>query len=92
MASSPKMSPAPNVASVSVRPAAVLAHGADAPGAHHVARIAAIALPEHHVAGIEMAGHRHRRDLRQILVGASVTNRGTLCRRAIVSSLVAAIV
>ena len=58
IASSPKMSPGPNVASVIVRPSPCVADRARMALAHDVAGVAGVAFAEHHLARLELARHR----------------------------------
>ena len=48
-------------------PVRVLAHGAGPPGAHDVARVAAVPLAEHDLAGIELPRHRQVGDPLQVV-------------------------
>ena len=62
IASSPKMSPGPKVASVIVRPSPWLRIARALTVAHDVTGVAVVALAEHELPRVELARHRHLRD------------------------------
>ena len=58
----------------------VLARELTDAGAHHVARVAVVALAEDHLAPVVAAGHRHLRDL--IELASSSPAKTSTCARA----------
>ena len=69
IASSPKMSPGPNVRERDLAAVGVLAQGARVAGAHDVAGVGVVALAEDDLAGGEAARDRDRGDLLEVARG-----------------------
>ena len=69
IASSPNMSPRPQLGERDRAPVAVRLRGLERPGADHVAGVARVTLPEHHLAGVVAPRHRDGRQLVQLRVG-----------------------